>query len=101
MIVCGLGLVSNTEAKRLGLRGQTSAVDCSKNIIGLDFLVTFLSKTNASAFNEAKKTININELKVTRVWGGNPKNKINNFFCHFLCGQMLIQRGQKQIIITS
>jgi hypothetical protein len=69
VIVCGLGLVSNTEAKRLGLRGQTSAVDCSKKLISLDFLVTFLSKK-----------------KVTQVWGGNPKKKINNFFCHFLFG---------------
>ena len=41
-------------AARIALQ-KTGTVDCSESIIGLDFLVTFLSKTNASAFNEAKK----------------------------------------------
>ena len=42
MIVCCKGLESNPEAQRLGLRGQTSAVDCSKNIIGLELFGYFL-----------------------------------------------------------
>jgi hypothetical protein len=36
-------------------------ITCSTNIISLDFLVTFLSKK-----------------KVTRDWGGNPKNISSN-----------------------
>jgi hypothetical protein len=54
--------VSNPEMKRsvmAWIAWDTTSVTCSKKIICLDFLVTFLSKK-----------------KVTRVWGGNPKNKI-------------------------
>jgi hypothetical protein len=54
VIVCGLGLVSNTEAKRLGLRGQISDVDCSKNLISLEFFANFLFQDNCVAINEAK-----------------------------------------------
>jgi hypothetical protein len=37
-----LGQVSNPQAQRLGLRGQTGAVDCSKSIISLVFFEYFL-----------------------------------------------------------
>jgi hypothetical protein len=78
--VCGPGLVSNSrscvrdlqpEAQRLGLRGKTGTVDCSKSIISLDFFEYFLAlfvyilkgiaeckhlcQDNCAAINEAKK----------------------------------------------
>jgi hypothetical protein len=45
---------------------HTTSVTCSKKIISLDFLVTFLSKK-----------------KVTQVWGATPRKKIIIFLVTF------------------
>jgi hypothetical protein len=42
--VCAMAIVSNPETQWLGLREKTYSVDCSKIVVSLDFLFTFLSR---------------------------------------------------------